>query len=102
MTKQYSNQEESNPTMVSEDVSAYPQGITIPITLPTTGNYSVEYLKKELTDFALKLLHRPAKDKAICKKVHVSERIKALSAVPASSSSGDYKDDFVSVMSDKY
>ena len=36
------------------------------------------------------------------RKINVSERIKALSAVPASSSDADYKDDIMDVMSDKH
>lgn len=56
MAKQYTFPE-SDSVMVNEDIMAYPQGVTIPINLPTTGNYSVEYLKKELTEFAMKLLH---------------------------------------------
>lgn len=102
MAKKYTYPEDNEPTMVSEEVLAYPQGVTIPITLPTTGSYSVEYLKRELTDFALKLLRKPKQEESVCKKIRVSERIKALSAVPASSSDSDYKDDFVSVLSDKY
>lgn len=86
--------------MVAESAPDY--GITIPVTVPSTGGYSVEYLKKELTNFALKLLHPQTQEKAKNNRIHISERIKALSAVPASSSMGDYKDDFVSVMSDKY
>ena len=34
--------------------------------------------------------------------VHVSERIKSLSAVPPSSSHEDYKDELTDVISDKY
>ena len=50
--------------MVKEDATLYPHGITIPVDLPTTGGYSVEYLKRELTDFAMKLLRRPAEKQA--------------------------------------
>lgn len=98
MAEKYANQDDNEPMKVNDDSLAYPQGITIPITLPSTGGYSVESLKKELTDFALKLLHKPTQEKAVCRKITVSERIKALSAVSASSSNGDYKDDFVSVI----
>lgn len=55
MAEEYKHQEIES-MMVNEDVMAYPQGVTIPIHLPSTGEYSVEYLKKELTDFAMKLL----------------------------------------------
>ena len=59
MAKQYTHQEDDEQMMVREDILAYPQGVTIPITLPTTGSYTVEDLKRELTDFALRLLHKP-------------------------------------------
>lgn len=36
------------------------------------------------------------------RKIKVSERIKALSAVPASSSNSDYKDDMTDILSEKY
>lgn len=36
------------------------------------------------------------------RKINVSDRIKALSAVPASASTADYKDDFVEMLSEKY
>lgn len=36
------------------------------------------------------------------KTLQISERIKALSAVPASSFKGDYKEVFVSMLADKY
>lgn len=58
MAEQY-EVHETDPMMVKEDATPYPHGITIPVDLPTTGGYSVEYLKKELTDFAMKLLRRP-------------------------------------------
>ena len=54
---------------VNEDVTAYSQGVTIPIHLPSTGDFSVEYLKKELTDFAMKLLHSTAPTRKV-KKEH--------------------------------
>lgn len=56
MTEEPKHQEIAS-MMLNEDVMVYPQGVTIPIHLPSTGEYSVEYLKKELTDFAMKLLH---------------------------------------------
>lgn len=57
MAEQYTYQKDDS-AMVNEDAMTYPQGVTIPITLPSTGGYSVDLLKKELTDFAMKLLHR--------------------------------------------
>lgn len=63
MAKQY-KVPETEPMMVKEDATPYPHGITIPVDLPTTGGYSVEYLKRELTDFAMKLLRRPTEKQA--------------------------------------
>lgn len=41
MAKQYTYEEDNAPTMVNDDTSAYPRGITIPITLATMGNCRV-------------------------------------------------------------
>lgn len=41
MAKQYTYEEDNAPTMVNDDTSVYPRGITIPITLPTMGNCRV-------------------------------------------------------------
>lgn len=57
MSKQYTYQEDE-PSMLKEDMMVYSQGVTIPISLPSIGNYSVEHLKSELTAFALRLIHR--------------------------------------------
>lgn len=57
MSKQYKHQETES-MMVNEEITAYPQGVTIPIHLPSIGEYSIEDMKKELTDFAMKLLLR--------------------------------------------
>lgn len=43
MAEQY-EVHETDPTMVKEDTTPYAQGVTIPVDLPTTGGYSVEYL----------------------------------------------------------
>lgn len=87
MVKQYTYLEDNEPTKVSEDVSAYPQSITIPITLPTTGSYSVEYLKKELTDFAVKLLRHSTPHNTSAhiswRSIAVSDRVKSMSLGPS-------------------
>lgn len=87
MAKQYTHQEDDEPTMVNENVIAYPQGVTIPITLPTTGSYSVEYLKKELTDFAIKLLHRSESESTVShvswRNIVVSDRVKSMTLGPS-------------------
>lgn len=47
-------EEESVPAMAAEPLPSY--GITIPVTIPTMGGYSLEYLTRELTDFAMQLI----------------------------------------------
>ena len=79
MAKQYTTQE-NEPLMANEDAVAYPQGVTIPITLPTTGDYSVEFLKKELTDFAMRLLHRAKPAESIRTEEHTAPAVKKHSA----------------------
>ena len=87
MAKQHTYQEDDKPMMVSEDVIAYPQGVTIPITLPTTGSYSVEYLKKELTDFAVKLLHRSESESTPThiswRNIAISDKVKSMTLGPS-------------------
>lgn len=87
MAKQYTYLEENGSTMVSEDISAYPQGVTIPITLPTIGNYSVEYLKKELTNFAVELLHRSAPKSLAThiswREIAISDKVKSMVLGPS-------------------
>lgn len=88
--------EDSEPMMVNEEVMAFPQGVTIPINLPTTGGYSVEYLKKELTDFAMKLL-RPSKPKHTAtrikwREIAISDKVKAMTLGPSELSSDPRND----------
>lgn len=87
MAKQYPFQEENKSTMINEDAPAYLQGITIPITLPTTGDYSVEYLKKELTAFAEKLIRRPKPQNTSShiswRDIVISERVKTMTLGPS-------------------
>lgn len=45
---------EDDAMMVAESATNY--GITIPVTVPTTGGYTIEALKQELTEFAKKLV----------------------------------------------
>ena len=45
---------EKDATMVSESAPNY--GITIPVTIPTMGGYTLEALRHELTEFAKKLV----------------------------------------------
>lgn len=87
MANEYKYFDNDEPVTVSEDMAAYPQSITIPITLPTTGNYSVEYLKKELTDFAVKLLHRSKPERTAShvnwRDIAVSEKVKSMTLGPS-------------------
>lgn len=95
MAKQYTSPIE-DPTMVKEDAMPYPHGVTIPIDLPTTGDYSVEYLKKELTNFAMKLLYRSEKEKIRSgvnwRKMTISDRVRSMT-LGQSSLSGDTRTD---------
>lgn len=59
MAKQYNLQEE-DPQAVAEAVEPY--GITIPVTIPDVGGYTMEYLKRELTAFAMRLVRSGAKE----------------------------------------
>lgn len=86
MAKNYIHTE-SDPIMVNEDAMTFSQGVTIPINLPTTGNYSVEFLKKELTDFAMNLLGRSHQEE---RRSHVnwhdivtSDNVKAMTLGPS-------------------
>lgn len=87
MAKQYTFPE-SEPMKVNEDTTSYPKGVTIPITLPSTGNYSVEYLQTELTEFAMALIQRakPAQASSHISWRHlkVSEKVKAMTLGPSS------------------
>lgn len=87
MAKKYANQDDNEPMMVNDDASVYTQGITIPITLPSTGSYSVESLKKELTEFGMKLLRRSntksTTTHASWRDIIVSERVKSMSLGPS-------------------
>ena len=86
MSKQYTFPEDK-PVMVNEDAITYPQGVTIPITLPTTGECSVEYLKNELTEFAMTLIRRATPKQALShtswRNLKVSDKVKAMSLGPS-------------------
>lgn len=107
MAKQYTPQD-NEPLMANEDMVAYPQGVTIPITLPTTGSYSVEFLKKELTDFAMSLL-RKAKPAEVTthnnwRDIKISDKVKSMT-VGVSSLSTDPRTDkelLIEALEEKY
>lgn len=87
MAKQYTYPD-NDVVMASEDVATYPQGVTIPINLPSTGNYSVEFLKKELTNFAMSLLRRSELKTTTTphiswRDIELSDKVKAMSLGPS-------------------
>lgn len=107
MAKQYTPQD-NEPLMANEDMVAYPQGVTIPITLPTTGDYSVEFLKKELTDFAMSLLRKakPADmvSRTNWRDIQISDNVKSMT-VGVSSLSSDTRTDkelLIEALDEKY
>lgn len=61
---------EDNVMMAAEPAPDY--GITIPVTVPTIGEYTLEALRKELTEFARKLVL--AKNVATERAKHTSWR----------------------------
>lgn len=57
-----------------------------------------QQLERMLKQISIK---EPKQNKPL-RKINISERIKALSEVPASSSDVDYKDEMINIMSEKY
>lgn len=107
MVKQYQIPE-SDSVVVNEDSMVYPQGVTISINLPTTGNHSVEYLKKELTDFAMKLLNnsKPVQNESrtTWRDIAITDKVKAMS-LGSSALSTDTRTDkelLVDALEEKY
>lgn len=86
MAEQYTFKETETP-MVNDESTAYSSGVTIPISLPSTGNYTVEDLKRELTDFAMKLLQRKAPasttHRSKWREIAVSDKVKAMTLGPS-------------------
>lgn len=64
---------------VSEPVAEYGTSITIPVSVPTMGGYTVESLSKELTEYALNLVKRK-QAKVVDEKVakNYSQRLQKL------------------------
>ncbi len=54
---------------VSEPIADYGTAITIPVSVPTMGGYTVESLRQELTEYALKLVKRAEKNETKQPKV---------------------------------
>ena len=83
MAKQYTYPD-NDAVMANEDMATYSQGVTIPINLPSIGDYSVELLKKELTDFAMSLVQHPASKQRTTlhinwRNLELSNKVKAMS-----------------------
>lgn len=54
---------ETKPTQSVHDDSEFAYQVTIPVTVPSIGDYSIEGLKQELTAFALNLIHKKSESK---------------------------------------
>jgi len=80
----------------------------IPINIPQeAGAHSISLAElKEKVQSYVNSLHITISSTDIAsdtlRKVNVSDRIKSLSSVPASTSHADYKDDILEVLSSKY
>lgn len=72
------NMEEAVDQMVN-DSSAIEYGITIPVTIPSIGGYTIESLKRELTEFAMRLVMQPKTTQSEGK--HYSQRLLHLKAL---------------------
>lgn len=67
----YKTLPDEEPLVVNEPSGPY--GITIPVTIPTMGDYTLEALTHKLTDFALRLV---AVNKEIeCRKKQYSDKL---------------------------
>lgn len=95
MLQHYTYPEQESP-VVNEDMMACPQGVTIPVHLPTTGGYSIEFLKQEMTRFAMDILRCPKSEKNAShvswRDIAISNKVKAMSLGP-SVMSEDYRSD---------
>ncbi len=81
----------------------------IPVNIPQeTGAraISLSELKEKVQNYvnSLHVTIRPSSkvNSDTLRKINVSDRIKALSSVPATTSQADYKDDVLEVLSEKY
>ena len=73
---------DSDTMMVSEPAANY--GITIPVTVPTMGGYTLEALRNKLTEFARKLVFTPNPSAentqhASWRDMPISDRVKKMS-----------------------
>lgn len=73
---------EDDVVMVGESAINY--GITIPVTVPTTGGYTIEGLKQELTEFAKRLVstHNATTEKVqhtSWRTMSISDKVKKMS-----------------------
>lgn len=70
MAKQYNTQEEESQAVAE---ATQPYGITIPVTIPDVGGYTLEDLKRELTAFAMRLVRSGTKEQSPARQY--SERL---------------------------
>lgn len=70
------NTEKGNSQMVSEPAFEY--NITIPVTVPTMGGYTLEELTRELTEFARRLVMHD-NEKKDWRNMQISNKIKKMS-----------------------
>lgn len=93
---QYSNKE-NDPLTLNEDLATYPQGVTIPVNLPSMGKYSVEDLRKKLTDFGMRLLHQQKPSHIVShinwRNITISDNIKSMTLGPSNLSSDTRSDE---------
>ena len=61
-----------------------------------------KWMEQQLERMLRQIVVEDAGEVVTLRKLNVSDRIKALSAVPASTSTTDYKDDLLEVMFEKY
>lgn len=70
------NTEEVHSQMVAEPAFEY--NITIPVTVPTMGGYTLEELTRELTEIARRLVMQD-KEKTDWRNIQISNKVKKMS-----------------------
>lgn len=104
---QYSNKENDLLTL-NEDMATYPQGVIIPVNLPSTGKYSVEDFKKKLTDFGMRLLHQQKPSQTVShinwRDITISDKIKSMTLGSSCLSSDTRSDEelLIEALEEKY
>ena len=106
MAKEYTFPD-GEPQMVKDDMMTYSPEVTIPVSLPSIGNYSVDELKKELTDFAMKLLRNSADQsdsRPKWRNITIPNKVKAMTLGPSSLSQDPRSDKelLIEALEEKY